>query len=599
MGIIRELSDSLANRIAAGEVVERPASVVKELVENALDAGSSQIDVELEEAGMKRITVRDDGHGFYPEDAELAFVRHATSKIKDEHDLFRIKTLGFRGEALASIASVSKVTLRTRRKETDGLELVLDYGSVTERNPVAMNTGTELTIEGLFFNTPARLKYLKTTHTELAAITDTLNRIAFAHPDVKIRAVHEDKVLIQTNGSGDVRQALASVYGHQTVSGAVVATGSNADYQLRCYLVKPEVTRASKNYVTLILNGRSVKNFALTQAVLNGYHTLLPIGRYPIAVIEVTMDPLLIDVNVHPTKREVRLSKEQELCQLIEQTIRLSLSKQTLIPKVVEKPAKQKTEQEKIDFSVVADPFEATTNSESTFGSAWNYPIPKRTEQLVTPVSQEKNEAERTSESGQVEARRKFPQLDVIGQLHSTYIVCGGEEGLYLIDQHAAQERIKYELYKHSFGKPHADSQQLLLPYTFEVASHDMTRIDEALPLLKDVGVELEPFGPQSFIVREIPTWFPSSKQEETIQELLDEALDKRKVDLATYREEAAIMMACKKSIKANHPLNHEMMRRLIEDLEATEMPFTCPHGRPVLIQWTNYELEKLFKRVM
>lgn len=334
MGIIRELSDSLANRIAAGEVVERPASVVKELVENALDAGATQIDVELEEAGMKRMTIRDNGHGFYPEDAELAFVRHATSKIKDEHDLFRIKTLGFRGEALASIASVSKVTLKTKRENQEGVQLTLDYGTLTERSAIAMNRGTELTVEQLFFNTPARLKYLKTTHTELAAITDILNRVAFAHPDVKLYAVHEGKVLIQTNGSGDVRQALASVYGHQTIQGTLVATGATADYQLTCHLVKPEVTRASKNYITLILNGRSVKNFALTQAVLNGYHTLLPIGRFPIAVIEVTMDPLLIDVNVHPAKREVRLSKEVELGQLIQETIRLTLSRQTLIPKV-------------------------------------------------------------------------------------------------------------------------------------------------------------------------------------------------------------------------------------------------------------------------
>jgi len=610
VGIIRELSDSLANRIAAGEVVERPASVVKELVENALDAGATQIDVELEEAGMKRMTIRDNGHGFYPDDAELAFVRHATSKIKDEHDLFRIKTLGFRGEALASIASVSKVTLKTKREDAEGIQVTLEYGTVVERTPAAMNRGTELTVEHLFFNTPARLKYLKTTHTELAAITDVLNRMAFAHPDVKLRATHEGKTLIQTNGSGDVRQALASVYGHQTIQGTLVAKGANADYQLTCHLVKPEVTRASKNYITLILNGRSVKNFALTQAVLNGYHTLLPIGRYPIAVIEVTMDPLLIDVNVHPAKREVRLSKEMELCQLIQETIKITLSRETLIPKVTPpKPKKDPSSQEKLDFSYVAEPVEETSSR-----AVWNYPIPKKPQEddrppvekslpfsneddLFEPIEPVKQDFVEPIE--EPAARPRFPHLDVIGQLHSSYIVCAGEDGMYMIDQHAAQERIKYETYKVMFGRPPEQRQQLLLPYTFEISSDDMKRMDEVLPLLKDVGIEFEPFGPQSFIVREVPTWFPSHRQEETIQELLDEALMKRKIDLETYREDAAIMMACKKSIKANHPLNDEMMRRLIDDLAKTEMPFTCPHGRPVIIEWTTYELEKLFKRVM
>ncbi|MGX9808202.1 DNA mismatch repair endonuclease MutL [Exiguobacterium acetylicum] len=613
MGIIRELSDSLANRIAAGEVVERPASVVKELVENALDAGATQIDVELEEAGMKRMTIRDNGHGFYPDDAELAFVRHATSKIKDEHDLFRIKTLGFRGEALASIASVSKVTLKTKREDSEGIQVTLEYGTVINRTPAAMNRGTELSVENLFFNTPARLKYLKTTHTELAAITDVLNRMAFAHPEVKLRATHEGKTLIQTNGSGDVRQALASVYGHQTIQGTLIAKGSNADYQLTCHLVKPEVTRASKNYITLILNGRSVKNFALTQAVLNGYHTLLPIGRYPIAVIEVEMDPLLIDVNVHPAKREVRLSKEMELCQLIQETIKMTLSRETLIPKVTpSKPKKDPSSQEKLDFSYVAEPVEETSSR-----AVWNYPIPKKTqderppEEKTLPFGEEEfeptefapNEPSVSVEEEPVHqeqpARPRFPHLDVIGQLHSSYIVCAGEDGMYMIDQHAAQERIKYETYKVMFGRPPEQRQQLLLPYTFEISSDDMKRMDEVLPLLKDVGIEFEAFGPQSFIVREVPTWFPSHRQEETIQELLDEALMKRKIDLETYREDAAIMMACKKSIKANHPLNEEMMRRLIADLAKTEMPFTCPHGRPVIIEWTTYELEKLFKRVM
>lgn len=288
----------------------------------------------------------------------------------------------------------------------------------------------------------------------------------------------------------------------------------------------------------------------------------------------------------------------------------MTLSRETLIPKVTPpKPKKDPSSQEKLDFSYVAEPVEETSSR-----AVWNYPIPKKPQEddrppevkslpfsneddLFEPIEPVKQEFVEPIE--EPPARPRFPHLDVIGQLHSSYIVCAGEDGMYMIDQHAAQERIKYETYKVMFGRPPEQRQQLLLPYTFEISSDDMKRMDEVLPLLKDVGIEFEPFGPQSFIVREVPTWFPSHRQEETIQELLDEALMKRKIDLETYREDAAIMMACKKSIKANHPLNDEMMRRLIDDLAKTEMPFTCPHGRPVIIEWTTYELEKLFKRVM
>ncbi len=599
MGIIQELPEQLANRIAAGEVVERPASVVKELVENAIDAGATKIEVELVEAGIRLIKVRDNGHGFYEDDAARAFLRHATSKIRDEHDLFRIRTLGFRGEALASIASVSHVTLKSRRTEEDGFEMTLQGGVVTETMPTAANVGTEIAVSQLFFNTPARLKYLKTSATELASITDTLNRIALSHPEVRLSAFHEDKELLRTNGNGDVKQVMLAIYGRQVASQIVTATGKTNDYSLSAYLVRPEVTRSNKQYVTLILNGRSIKNFALTQSVLDGYHTLLPIGRYPIAVLEVNMDPMLIDVNVHPTKREVRLSKEKELCQLIRETVQLTLREQRLIPSVQPKPKPERiqSEQERLDFTVERSP-EVKEDVE------WNYPIPREpitspSNWAPTPHTQEatpKREFEATPKKKQGE---RLPSLDVIGQLHASYIVCGAEDGMYVIDQHAAQERIKYELFYEQLGRPEKEYQLLLLPLTLEFTQEEALAIEEVTMLLEEAGLQLEPFGGNTFLVREIPTWYPQHDLEGTVRDLIEMAFRDRSINIAKYREEASILMACKRSIKANHPLNIEMMRQLIDDLNQTASPYTCPHGRPILVKWSTYELEKLFKRVM
>ncbi|TCI43593.1 MULTISPECIES: DNA mismatch repair endonuclease MutL [unclassified Exiguobacterium] len=598
MGIIQELPEQLANRIAAGEVVERPASVVKELVENAIDAGATKVEVELEEAGIRLIKVRDNGHGFYEDDAARAFLRHATSKIRDEHDLFRIRTLGFRGEALASIASVSHVTLKSRRADEAGFEMTLHGGVVIEQTPTAANVGTEITVSQLFYNTPARLKYLKTSATELASITDTLNRIALSHPEVRLTAFHEDKELLRTNGNGDIKQVMLAIYGRQVAAQIVTASSKTNDYSLSAHLVRPEVTRSNKQYVTLILNGRSIKNFALTQSVLEGYHTLLPIGRYPIAVLEVNMDPMLIDVNVHPTKREVRLSKEKELCQLIRETVQLTLREQRLIPSVKPRQPSVPTEQSKLDFTV--------ERSDTTVEpSAWNYPIPREpatspSRWSPTPLVQETPvETVLPEEPGVEKAERRLPALDVIGQLHASYIVCGADDGMYIIDQHAAQERIKYELFYDQLGQPEKEYQLLLLPLTLEFTQQETLAIEEVAPLLKEAGLDLEAFGGNTFLVREIPTWYPQHDLEGTVRDLIEMAIRDRSIDIAKYREEASILMACKRSIKANHPLNLEMMRQLIRDLGETTSPYTCPHGRPILVKWSTYELEKLFKRVM
>ncbi|EHV0132214.1 DNA mismatch repair endonuclease MutL, partial [Enterococcus faecalis] len=333
MGKIQELSEQLANQIAAGEVVERPASVVKELVENALDAGSTQIDIFIEEAGLKTIQIIDNGEGIAKEDVLNAFKRHATSKIHTRDDLFRIRSLGFRGEALPSIASVSEMIVETATaEEEEGSYVILKGGKVEENRPAALRKGTKMTVSNLFYNTPARLKYVKTIQTELANIGDIVNRLALSHPKVAFRLVHDGHKMMSTTGNGDLKQTIAGIYGISTAKKMLKIEGKDLDFTLTGYVSLPEVTRASRNYLSTIINGRYIKNFALNKAIVAGYGSKLMVGRFPIAVLEIEMDPLLVDVNVHPTKQEVRLSKEKDLMALIEQAIQEVLSQEQLIP---------------------------------------------------------------------------------------------------------------------------------------------------------------------------------------------------------------------------------------------------------------------------
>ncbi len=337
MGKIQELSEQLANQIAAGEVVERPASVVKELVENAIDAGSTQIDIFIEEAGLKTIQVIDNGEGIAKEDILSAFKRHATSKIHTRDDLFRIRSLGFRGEALPSIASVSEIIVETAvAEEEEGSYVQMKGGKIEEHRPAALRKGTKITVSNLFFNTPARLKYVKTIQTELANVGDIVNRLALSHPNVAFRLVHDGNKMMNTTGNGDLKQTIAGIYGIGTAKKMLKITAEDLDFKLTGYVSLPEVTRASRNYLSTIINGRYIKNFALNKAIVDGYGSKLMVGRFPLAVLEIEMDPLLVDVNVHPTKQEVRLSKEKELMALISEAIREILSHEQLIPNAVD-----------------------------------------------------------------------------------------------------------------------------------------------------------------------------------------------------------------------------------------------------------------------
>lgn len=608
MGKIRKLDEALANKIAAGEVVERPASVVKELVENAIDAHSTIIEVELEEAGLAKIRVVDNGDGFEEEDCFLAFERHATSKIKDEADLFRIRTLGFRGEALPSIASVSHLELKTSTGEGPGTWLVLKGGELVQHGRTSSRKGTDVTVSHLFFNTPARLKYMKTIHTELGHVVDVINRLALAHPHISFRLTHNGKQLFYTNGNGDVRQVLAAIYGLDVTKKMIAIHAETLDFTIDGYVALPEVTRASRNYMTTIVNGRYIKNYSLYKAIEEGYHTLLPIGRHPITFLNIMMDPLLIDVNVHPAKLEVRFSKEAELNELVQQTIRQSFQKKTLIPEVTA-PRVEKTKAEQQTFSFEHIVKESNTMSPRVT-EIYRDQEKKTEERIVLEKSDERVrdqdvtlldvESVVPSEhvTGEMEQER-IPPLYPIGQMHGTYILAQNENGLYIIDQHAAQERIKYEYFREKLATVTNELQPLLIPLTLTYSSSEYVLIESYRDQLAACGVFLEPFGHNSFIVRSHPQWFPKGEELEIIEEMIKQVLTMKKVDMKQLREKAAIMMSCKQSIKANQFLRNDEIFALLESLRKTSDPFTCPHGRPIIIHFSTYELEKMFKRVM
>ncbi|MFC2950037.1 DNA mismatch repair endonuclease MutL [Virgibacillus sediminis] len=617
---IVQMPDSLSNKIAAGEVVERPASVVKELVENSIDANSSWIKIELTEAGLQQIKITDDGEGMAEEDGERAFLRHATSKIRNENDLFHVNTLGFRGEALASIASVSRLTVKTSQGEAAGTLLELEGGRIIRKAKGDARKGTEITVNDLFFNTPARLKYMKSLHTELGHITDLLNRLALSHPNIRFEAIHDGKGLFQTAGTGDMLQVISKVYGMNVARQMLPINNANLDFSLEGYIAKPEVTRANRSYISTIINGRYIKSIPLTQSIIRAYHTLLPIGRYPIVVLAIEMDPILVDVNVHPTKLEVRFSKEKELFDLIEATIRQKFREVTLIPEVQQQPLKkQKSEQHHMEFNIpsasyferniaadkditVSEPKGDFISDEDESQPSIQEPNPSRNN---TVQKEESKQAEKRFEERQpsspdiTDTSRRVPAMYPIGQLQGTYILAQNENGLYMIDQHAAQERIKYEFFKKNLGETTKASQELLLPLTFEFSRQETIFIEQYKEELEEVGLFLEPFGHQTFVIRSHPNWFPAGFEEEVIREMIEQVIQTEKIDIESIREEAAILMSCKRSIKANHYLNHEEMSRLLEDLRQTTDPFTCPHGRPIIVHFSTYELEKMFKRVM
>ena len=620
MGKIQRMSEQLANMIAAGEVIERPASVVKELLENAIDAKSTSIEIHLQDSGVRQIKVIDNGEGMSEEDAHLAFERHATSKVKTQYDIFRIQTLGFRGEALPSIASVSDVHVKTSDGMKSGLHLNIKGGEVLSSKPGVMRKGTEMEVNHLFFNTPARLKHIKSLNTELSHITDYINKIALSHPEIAFKLFNNQRLLFQTNGQNNLQSVISNVYGFDIAKKMLPFSAKSDGYEISGFISDPIINRASRNYVTLIVNGRAIRNYNLTRSILEAYHTLLPKDKYPIVVLNLKLDPILVDVNVHPAKLEVRFSQEERLKTFIYTEIKKVLKTIDYIPqtelsiertKEVIKPV-QETLSFQVSNQLTKPIISSSLEKESTLLKSTTPLVEEiRESQEVIKVNENNlNDHDREVTFKQEEkdelklvapTQKKETTLELyyIGQLHGTYLLAQNQEGLFIVDQHAAMERVQYEKNYRLLADVNSDNFELLIPLVLKYSTNELLLLKEALPSLMEFGFEIEEFGGQSVVVRSVPIWAQKLDAKLIVETILNQIILDNKVDIGKLRESVAIMMSCKGSIKANQYINEYEIKELLQSLCDCEQPYTCPHGRPIIVKMTKHEIEKLFKRVM
>jgi len=573
VGKIIQLELKLQNMIAAGEVVERISNVVKELVENSLDAGADKIDVILEESGMKKISVIDNGSGMDKDDALLAFMRHATSKIKTEYDLFHINSLGFRGEALPSIAAVSRVELATATKDGQGFQVIYQDGDLLETNTVPPIKGTSVKVTRLFYHTPARFKYLKSPQAELANIQDLANKFALSYPSVAFLLENNGRTLFQTSGNDSLLDVFAKIYGLEVAKSMRYFSGKNRDYRIQGYFANPIHNRSSKNYLTVIVNKRPIKDQHILGTISDSFDQLVPIHRFPIVYLEIDVDPQLIDVNVHPTKLEIKFSEVESLAKLIFITLQKALE---LAPVIQDANfSKENTlSQTKMDFIQVSkEECDSIPNLNTLFETSGE------TYQAPFPV---------------------FPDFDYIGQYLGTYLLFQNEEGLYLLDQHAAAERIRYESYVERMSRPTADVYELLVPMHLDLSNEQALLVDEAIvQKLMGFGIKLSQKSATGFLINSVPSWFPKGYEVSYTETIVSKFSAGQDIDKKMVRDELAKLLSCKHSLKANKYVNHAEAESLVHNLRDCKNPYTCLHGRPILVLIAIGDIEKWFKRIM
>ncbi|MBG9977308.1 DNA mismatch repair endonuclease MutL [Ruoffia tabacinasalis] len=634
MGIIKQMPDFLANQIAAGEVVERPASVVKELVENAIDAESTQIIVELIEAGIQQIKVTDNGKGIIAEDLPMAFMAHATSKIYETTDLFNINSLGFRGEALASIGSVSKVRVESMTEDDDSRHFIEIEGSkIIEEGLTQAKIGTTVEVNSLFYNTPARLKHLKTIKTELSHSLKFIQKIALAYPNIRFKLTHNGQEIFASHGNDNLQQVIASVYQPALARDLIPIQSESDDFSINGFISKPTLTRTSKQYIHWIINGRSVKSYMLDEVLIKAYGRQLMIGRYPIAIIRIQLDPRLVDVNVHPTKQTVRLSKEDELSELITQAVHRTLDVVNPIPSLEESDLpnvnRNNTNYDPVQFNFTqktpstnnepnrgqdTEPEAKLTDYKEQLQNALNNNGSNRSSSIGEPTEVNYQRSEPTNETIQTtdfdpsttnkqpveESKRyslDFYSLRYVGQIHGTYLIAENETGFYLIDQHAAQERIRYE----DLMNEEVDvsiQQQLLMPIIINFTTSEMEIISELEEQFEKLGLYLELMGPTSYKLESYPDWLYYEEVEGLVTDLVELLNKQPDLTVQELKERSIIMQSCRGAIKANHYLDDKQAIALIHGLDGLEDPYHCPHGRPVFVEFDQNTLEKLFKRI-
>ncbi|MCL4459271.1 MAG: DNA mismatch repair endonuclease MutL [Chloroflexi bacterium] len=569
---IQVLSEAIIGKIAAGEVIERPVSVVKELLENAIDAGATQIRVETRRGGLELIRVIDDGVGIPANELDLALQRYATSKIQDWEDLTNIRTLGFRGEALPSIAAVADVTIVSRTaSDRGGIFVTVKGGKIEQRGHQAAPLGTMVTVRNLFQNVPARLKFLKSANTEASHISHLVGQYALAYPEIRFSLLIEGRVSFQSAGTGDLRDVLLQLYGVETAEAMLMVDSSgfgSPNIRVDGCVSPPNITRATRAYLSFFINRRCVQNRMLAFAVEDAYRSLLADGRHPIVVLNVHLPGDQIDVNVHPRKAEVRFLNEHEVFSCVQRAVRQSLTSHLSLPAIISRST-----------AVVE-----ATSPRLQFAERESRPplFPEETPNQTT------TEPLPRTEGG-------LPLLRVLGQLGNTFIVAEGPDGLYLIDQHRAHERVLYERLREERAEANVHSQLFLEPLTVDLTPRQMSLVSQRLPQLAEMGFALEPFGEQSFLLRAIPSILSKADIVQTVNELIDELAEEK--DGTDWLEDLIVMMSCKGAIKAGQSLSMAEMRELLLQLERVSIAPRCPHGAPTMVRLSQHQLERQFDR--
>lgn len=590
---IQVLREDVINKIAAGEVVERPASVVKELVENSIDAGASQIEVDIENSGKGLIRIRDDGCGMSEENVRKCVLRHATSKIVEIDDLHSIRSLGFRGEAMSSIASVSQMSIITRRaQDIEGFNLVLEGGEVISSGVIGAQRGTTIEVRNLFFNTPARLKFLKTDSVELRHIIDVITHYALLYKEVAFTLRHEKHVLIKAPSVESGRSNIASIFGMQVAKNLLEVDCEKELVRMKGFVCKPYDARNDKNQQVLFVNNRWVKNSEITQAVYEAYHSMLFVGKHPIFVLELELDTKMVDINVHPQKKEIKIERIREICSQVKDVIRQVLADHNLIPDVnVEFAQVEKmVERPKYGFEKSAQQTLEVKESEVMYGDVYATKEGEVHEREVTQGVQE-------VPTGPEEVRhRSLPEIKLFGQVHKTFFIAETQGGAFFIDQHAAHERVLYERFMKQFEEKGVAVQSLLSGGVIEVSLQEKVLIEEYLEEFSRYGFTLEEFGEHTYLLKTIPVIFNRLAPEELLREFLA-ILPEGKNAVERMKEVIITRMACRAAVMAGDVLTNIWMQSILDELGQCDHPYTCPHGRPSIIKITSDELEKKFRR--
>lgn len=586
MGKIQVMDTLLANKIAAGEVIEKQVNIVKELVENSIDANATKIKIELIDSGVKQIIVKDDGIGMDKEDATLAFQRHATSKLHSLDDLFNINSLGFRGEALPSIASISKVIIKTTHNGI-GTIVKLEGGVIKETSIADLENGTTITVKDIFYNTPVRMKYLRNLYIELADIVNYVNKMALSYPNIKFTLINNEKILLTTTGDDNLLKVIFAIYGSDVAKKMIMINSENDDYNISGFISYPEITRSNRGSITTFVNNRLIKNNELNKTIIEAYHTYIPKDKFPIIVLNITTDPILTDINIHPTKMDIKFSKLDVLKDLITKNITYQLERLLLIPKAAIRTMEYSNE---VNDNIISKEEFTEDLVKNTIPSK-NY----EEQQLDFNILEEEIKYNDKEEKQEYRIKELTPKTVI----HKTYIIAEGEDGLYIIDQHAAAERINYEKYLKELSKDNNHLIELLVPITITLPKDEYLIVKQHLDILESIGIKTEEFSSNTFIIRSHPTWFVSGYEKEALEKIFNVIATTEAFSKEKFIEKTAITLACRMSIKANDYINLDDMKYLLTTLRKCQNPFTCPHGRPTIISYSIYDLEKLFKRAI